>query len=99
MKSAGINIESLTPQNEPQDVHNNPSMSLTAEQELSFIKNNLGPSIRKAGLKTKIIVWDHNCDNIKYPLAILKDETAKQYVSGSAFHLYAGDVNAIIASA
>ena len=95
MGAAGIGIDALTPQNEPMALQNNPSMGLTADQELSFVKNYLGPSLKKAGLSTKIIIWDHNCDNPGYPLTILKDPSAKQFVNGSAFHLYAGDITAL----
>lgn len=95
MKDAGITIESISPQNEPQALGNNPSMGLNAAQEGSFVKSYLGPAIRSAGLKTKIIIWDHNCDNPQYPLTILGDAAAKQYIAGSAFHLYAGDIAAL----
>ncbi len=95
MKASGITIDAITPQNEPLNGHNNPSMVLSAPQELALVKNNLGPAFRKAGLKTKIIVWDHNCDNAAYPLAILNDKEAKEYTAGTAFHLYAGDISAL----
>ncbi len=35
-------------------------------------------------------MYDHNLDRIDYPLTILKDPQAAQYVDGSAFHLYGG---------
>lgn len=95
MKAAGITIDAVTPQNEPQVLHNNPSMGFSAEQELIFVKSFLGPALKQAGLKTKIVIWDHNCDNVQYPLSILKDETAAGFIDGSAFHLYAGDINAL----
>ena len=37
------------------------------------------------------MVYDHNWDDTDYPISILDDTEAKQYVSGSAFHCYAGD--------
>ena len=55
----------------------------------------LGPAFQAAGLTTKIIVYDHNCDQPGYPEYILADATAAQYVDGSAFHLYAGDISAL----
>ncbi|MCG7856481.1 glucosylceramidase [Flavihumibacter sediminis] len=95
MKANGINVDAITIQNEPQHGGNNPSMVMSAEQQADFIKNHLGPAFQAAGITTKIIVWDHNCDNPDYPIAILNDPAAKQYVHGSAFHLYAGDINAL----
>jgi glucosylceramidase len=95
MKAEGITIDAITPQNEPLNPGNNPSMVMTALQEATFIKNNLGPAFQAANLPTKIIVYDHNCDHPDYPLTILNDAGAKAFVNGSAFHLYAGDISAL----
>jgi len=70
---------------------------MTAAQQTDFVKNHLGPAFQTAGIITKIIVWDHNCDNPNYPITILNDAVAKAYVDGSAFHLYAGDISALSA--
>ncbi len=95
MKVNGITIDAITPQNEPQHGGNNPSMVMSAEQQAAFIKGHLGPAFASAGINTKIIVWDHNCDNPQYPITILNDPDAKKYVDGSAFHLYAGGIEAL----
>lgn len=95
MKAEGIDIYAITPQNEPLHPGNNPSMYMTAEQQRDFIKNSLGPAFATAGITTKIIVYDHNLDRPDYPITILNDAAAKQYVDGSAFHLYAGGVSAM----
>lgn len=95
MKAAGIIIDAITPQNEPLNANNNPSMVMQASEEASFVKNNLGPQLRAAGLATKIIVYDHNADRTDYPLAILADNAAGAYIDGSAFHLYGGDINSL----
>ncbi len=95
MKAKGINIDAITIQNEPQHGGNNPSMVMSAIEQTNFIKNSLGPAFRNASLNTKIIVWDHNCDNPNYPISVLNDVAAKAFVDGSAFHLYAGDISAL----
>lgn len=95
MKEEGITIDAITIQNEPLNPNNNPSLSMTAVEQSNFIKNNLGPTFQKASIKTKIIVWDHNCDNPNYPISILDDPTAKAFIDGSAFHLYNGNVTAL----
>ncbi len=95
MQAKGIPINAITIQNEPQHGGNNPSMVMSALQQADFIKNHLGPAFQTAGITTKIIIWDHNCDNPGYPIAILNDPAAKQYIDGSAFHLYAGNVSAL----
>jgi glucosylceramidase len=95
MKARGITIDAITPQNEPLNPNNNPSMVMTATQQAAFIKGALGPALQVAALNTKIIVWDHNADVASYPIDVMNDAAAKAFVDGSAFHLYAGDINAL----
>lgn len=95
MLEEGIRIDAITPQNEPLHPGNNPSMVMTAVQQADFIKNHLGPAFSSSGIATKIIVYDHNCDHPDYPLTILKDSAARKFVNGSAFHLYAGDIDVL----
>lgn len=95
MAKEGISIDAITLQNEPENPHNTPSMLMTAEEQANFVKNNLGPAFQKEGIKTKIVVFDHNCDHPEYPIAILDDREAGKYIDGSAFHLYIGDINAM----
>ncbi len=95
MKAEGITIDAITPQNEPLYGGNNPSMLMPATVQADFIKNHLGPAFQNAGIKTKIIIYDHNADRPDYPLTILDDADARKYVDGSAFHLYGGDISAL----
>jgi len=95
MKAAGIHIDAITPQNEPLNPNNNPSMVMQANQEALFIKQYLGPTFKAHGITTKIIIYDHNCDKPDYPISILNDPDARQYVDGSAFHMYAGNIDAL----
>lgn len=95
MAAKGIRIDAITIQNEPQHGGNNPSMLMSATEQAAFIKNHLGPAFQSAGITTKIIVWDHNCDNPSYPITVLNDAAAKQFIDGSAFHLYAGSIGAL----
>ncbi len=95
MKSEGIPIDAITIQNEPLNPDNNPSMKMLSPEQRDFIKNNLGPAFQAAGLTTKIILYDHNCDHPEYVTNILSDPDAAQYIDGSAFHLYGGDISAL----
>ncbi|HEX5170828.1 MAG TPA: glycoside hydrolase family 30 beta sandwich domain-containing protein [Cyclobacteriaceae bacterium] len=95
MAGEGITIEAITLQNEPENPKNNPSMLMTAEEQIDFVKNHLGPAFEHAGLKTKIVVFDHNCDHPDYPIKILNDPDARNYIDGSAFHLYVGEIDAM----
>ena len=99
MESRGYPIHAVTLQNEPLNEWNN-SMSLymTWEEQRDFIKQAVGPAFRTAGLKTKILLFDHNYDYDRiasqqdYPIRILEDAEAAQYVAGSAWHNYGGSV-------
>jgi glucosylceramidase len=92
----GISIAAITPQNEPlHEINTYPTMKMTAIEQADFIKNSLGPKFQAAGLNTKIIAYDHNFDVPSYPLTVLGDSEAAQYVDGSAFHAYGGDVSAM----
>lgn len=95
MKAQGIRVDAVTPQNEPQHGGNNPSMVMSSAMQSDFIKNHLGPAFQANGIDTKIIIWDHNCDNPAFPIAILNDPVSKSFVDGSAFHLYGGDISAL----
>ncbi len=95
MQLEGIKIDAITPQNEPLNPNNNPSLLMSAIQQADFIKNNLGPAFQAAAINTKIVAYDHNCDVPQYPTTILSDSSAGSFVDGSAFHLYAGDISTL----
>jgi glucosylceramidase len=95
MKQEGINIDTITIQNEPENPKNTPSMVMDADEEGSFIRDYFGPALQKAGLSTKIVLFDHNCDHPNYPIAILEDPAAAKFVDGSGFHLYLGTIDAL----
>jgi glucosylceramidase len=95
MKEQGIIIDAITVQNEPLNTNNTPSMRWFWNEQADFIKNNLGPVFSKEGIKTKIILFDHNLDRIDYPLANLNDPDVSKYVNGSGFHHYGGDIAAM----
>ena len=95
MKAEGIQITAITIQNEPLNEKNTPSMLMPAGEEARFIKDDLGPAFKAAGIRTKIILYDHNCNVPEYALSILKDSRASRYVDGSGFHLYEGQIGAM----
>ncbi|MGB8476565.1 MAG: glycoside hydrolase family 30 beta sandwich domain-containing protein [Candidatus Acidiferrum sp.] len=95
MRVLGIKIAAITIQNEPLNAKNTPSMLMSAEEEDLFIKEHLGPAFKAAKIRTKIIVYDHNCNVPEYAISILKDAKAARYVDGSGFHLYEGKIEAM----
>jgi glucosylceramidase len=94
MKNAGIAVDAITIQNEPVNSKNTPSMTWFENEQAEFIKNNLGPAFEKAGIKTKVILFDHNGDRPDYPLSLLNDPEVAKYADGSGFHNYVGDIAA-----
>lgn len=95
MTNKGITLHAITIQNEPENPNNTPSLVMTAAEQNEFIKKHLGPAFQAAGITTKIVLFDHNCDHPEYPISILNDSETKPWVDGSAFHLYVGEITAL----
>ena len=95
MAAKNIPIHSVTIQNEPLYAAPYVSMEMSAEEQKVFIRDYLGPQFEVNNIATKVIIYDHNWDNVNYSLSILNDATAKDYIEGTAFHCYAGDVSAM----
>ena len=84
----GMPIWGLTIQNEPMAVQTWESCVFSAEAERDFLKNYLGPTLKKEGLgNKKIIVWDHNRDLMNQRAnVIFTDPEASKYAWGMGFH-------------
>jgi len=101
MENRGYHIHAVTLQNEPLNRGNSMSLYMPWEDQRNFIKTAVGPAFRNAGIKAKILLFDHNYnfDNVEsqydYPLRIYEDGDASQYVAGSAWHNYGGDVSTL----
>ena len=95
MQKEGILIDAITVQNEPLHPGNNPSLLMLQDEQAAFIKKSLGPIFKKAKIGTKILIYDHNADRPDYPISILNDPEARQYIDGSAFHLYGGSIESL----
>ncbi len=99
---AGVNIYSITPQNEPLNRGNSASLFMGWQEERDFVKTALGPALKAAGLNVKIYAFDHNYnyDNMaeqqKYPLKIYEDAEASKYFAGAAYHNYGGNKNELL---
>lgn len=98
MEARGYKILAVTPQNEPLNHGNSMSLYMPWEDQRDFIKV-LGPELEASGLKTKILVFDHNYDYDEiigqelYPLKIFADAEASRFIAGSAWHNYGGKVS------
>ncbi len=91
-QSAGVPVFAISVQNEPLYTPLDYSgMQMQATEQANFLATALGPAMAAAGLKTKVMVYDHNWDRPDYPEAVLKDEKAGALAAGTAWHHYAGD--------
>lgn len=95
MKAEGVPIFALTLQNEPHfEPPDYPGMRVPPATRAAIVGQHLGPLLQAKGMKTQILEWDHNWDEPWSPLSMLSDATARKFVSGVAWHCYAGDVSA-----
>ncbi len=91
MQKHGINIKSITLQNEPEHGGNNPSLLMDAQEQTDFLANYIGPQFKASNINTQVIIFDHNADHPNYPISVLNDSKAKSFATGTAFHLYLGN--------
>ncbi|GAA0575236.1 ricin-type beta-trefoil lectin domain protein [Kribbella sandramycini] len=106
---AGVPVDFLTIQNEPQNRKPDryPGSDIPVRQEAAVI-NALGPLLRKASPRTKIIGYDHNWSThpgdigttppgedpeTDYPYKLLRSSAAK-WIAGTAYHCYSGNAAA-----
>ncbi|MDR2065703.1 MAG: glucosylceramidase [Prevotellaceae bacterium] len=93
----GINIYSVSPQNEPLNRGNSASLYMEWTEQRDFVNSALVPKLKDAGIKIKIYLFDHNYnyDNIssqnEYPAKIYAGGVDDEYVAGAAFHNYGGN--------
>lgn len=86
----GIPVWGISIQNEPMATQIWESCLYTADEEKDFLKNHLGPTMEKEGLKDKkIILWDHNRDLLyQRATTYLSDPEVAKYAWGIGFHWY-----------
>lgn len=108
-RDAGIEIDLLTVQNEPQLRHPDgyPGTDMPVWQEARLIER-VGPALADAGLDVGILGYDHNWElnpadaastpegedpAYEYPADLLRS-TAAQWIDGIAYHCYYGNAAA-----
>jgi len=89
-EKAGVPVWGISVQNEPMATQRWESCIYTGEEERDFVKNHLGPTMKKEGLQDKkIIAWDHNRDLIyQRAQTYFDDPEAAKYIWGIGFHWY-----------
>ncbi|MBB5867712.1 glucosylceramidase [Allocatelliglobosispora scoriae] len=105
--AAGVPIDYLTVQNEPQNRHPSayPGTDMNVAAQAAVIQI-LGPLLRKASPRTKILAYDHNWathpgdiestppgqdPETDYPYRLLADPATAKWVAGTAYHCYYGE--------
>lgn len=89
-EKSGVPVWGISVQNEPMATQKWESCLYTGEEERDFLRDHLGPTMVKEGLKDKkIIVWDHNRDLIyQRAQTYFNDPEAAKYIWGMGFHWY-----------
>lgn len=92
-EAEGFPFWGLTVQNEPEATQTWDSCIYTGAEERDFVRDHLGPTLRKEGLgDLNVMIWDHNRDRLyERAAAVYDDPEAAQYVWGAAFHWYVTD--------
>jgi glucosylceramidase len=110
--AAGVPIDYLSVQNEPQNRNPSgyPGTDMPVRQEAAVIAA-LGPKLRAASPRTGILGYDHNWSThpadvestppgedpeTDYPYRLLRTRAAK-WIAGTAYHCYSGDPSAMTA--
>ena len=91
----GVPTDYLSVQNEPDfEPENYPGMRWLPQDRARFFGEHLAPVFQREKIKTRVLDWDHNWDQPQQPLTVLADPKARAFLTGVAWHCYAGDVAA-----
>ncbi len=92
-QSNGVPVQAVTVQNEvdtDQDARM-PACVWPQELEVDFVRYELGPALKEAGLKTQIWIIDHNYHLWGRALGSLDSTDFRKYCNAIAWHGYGGD--------
>ena len=91
-QNRGFAVQRISIQNEPKVVQTWDSCLFTAEEEKSFLRDFLYPTMKSHGFENiEVFIWDHNKERIYERVRDTVDEETREMVSGAAFHWYSGD--------
>lgn len=97
-QSYGVPLGAVTVQNEPEFPAPWEACSYTPEVMADFIGYHLGPQFEKDHPDVQIYMFDHNKDHLVTWAKTILNEThsSSKYVSGSAYHWYAGGMDRLL---
>ena len=91
--ASDIQIWGITIQNEPEYCPPTyEGMNWNPATQRNFLKQSLGPRLKKDHPEVNILIYDHNKDHVvEWAKTIYSDSDAAKYVWGTAVHWYSGD--------
>jgi len=95
-RKVGVPTDYLSIQNEPDfEPANYPGMRWLPADRARFFGENLAPVFKREKIAAKVLDWDHNWDQPQQPMTVLADAKARAFLTGVAWHCYAGKVEAM----
>jgi glucosylceramidase len=88
-RNQGVRVKAVTPQNEPDNWTAYPGMELSPHEEAKFVRANLAPALRRAGLPTEIYGGDVGWRSVAYAQRIARSQAVSD-LTGIATHCYFG---------
>jgi glucosylceramidase len=91
-EAVGVKIDSVTSQNEVDTEQDGrmPACAWPQEYEIAFVRDHLGPTLRKNNIETKIWLLDHNYNLWGRAIACLDAPGLKDFSNSIAWHGYVG---------
>lgn len=91
-KAEGVEVNSVTSQNEVDTEQDGrmPACAWPQEYEISFVREHLGPLLRRNGVETKIWLLDHNYNLWGRAICCLDAEGVREFSKSIAWHGYVG---------
>lgn len=88
----GIKVDAITVQNEPSTDQRGgcPATLVSPHQEIALAGKYLPQAFKKAGLDTKIWIWDHDYVGWQRVNEVLADKNVKRSIDAVAWHPYSG---------
>jgi glucosylceramidase len=86
----GVEVDAITPQNEPNVPTHYPGAELHPDGESEFISGYLAPALREAGLNTMIYGNDLSWDRVAYATGLASSQAAGD-LTGISWHCYRGE--------
>jgi len=91
-QAEGVRVDAVSSQNEVDTEQDGkmPACAWPQEYEISFVRDFLGPVLRKNGVETKIWLLDHNYNLWGRVICCLDDPGLREYCRAIAWHGYVG---------